>query len=129
MKCPSCDCGDVKTTWIDHEFQYGAVDPVLLECRVPLRFCLKCGKEWLDHVGEGIMQEEVDIHLRPTVIDYAWEIAAKEAARKAEAYNIGQVVNLMESYKIPIEEMDEWCAQTREDHPCLFINHVIEDLG
>jgi hypothetical protein len=63
--CPSCNCSEVSTTWINHQFQYGVdEDPVMLACKVPLRTCLQCSEEWLDHVGEDIIAEVVEIHLR-----------------------------------------------------------------
>jgi hypothetical protein len=55
VKCPSCDCGEVATTWIHHKFPYGE-DHVMLKAWVPLRTCLCCSEEWLDHVAEGIME-------------------------------------------------------------------------
>jgi len=75
------------------------------------------------------MQGRVDLHLSPLVIDDAWLVAAEQAAKRADAYRVPQVVNMMKNYKVQIEEMDEWCDQGREDYPCLFMNHVVEGLG
>ena len=128
--CPSCDSKRVETTWVPHAFQYGPDDDhVILETHVPLRTCLDCSEGWLDHIAEDIMQGRVDLHLSPLVIDDAWLVAAEQAAKRADAYRVPQVVNMMKNYKVQIEEMDEWCDQGREDYPCLFMNHVVEGLG
>jgi len=76
------------------------------------------------------MQGIIDLHLAPAIeIDDAWLVAAEQAAKRADAYNVPQVVNLMKNCKVQIEEMDEWCQQFRGDAPCLFMNHVVEGLG
>jgi hypothetical protein len=128
--CPSCD-GEATTTWVDHKFQYGTdEDHVMLKCKVPLHTCLHCGEKWLDHISEDIMAEVVRVHLLPpVVIDDKWTVEAAEAAQRADAYSIGSVLTLMESYKVQVDEMDEWCAQAREDYPCLFMCHVVEGLS
>ena len=62
LSCPSCEHKTVITTWTAHKFPYGADDPVMLGCMVPVRSC-QCGEQWLDHESEDIMQQVVDIHL------------------------------------------------------------------
>jgi len=129
MNCPSCDSKRVETTWIFHTFQYGPDENhVMLRSHIPFRTCLDCSEGWLDHIAEDIMQEMIDIHLSPMVTDDAWLVAAEQAAKRADAYNVLQVVNLMKDYKVPIDEMDEWCVQGREDFPCLFMNHIVDGL-
>ena len=56
LSCPLCDCNEVATTWIDHEFQYG---DERLKCKVPVRSCLVCSGQWLDHVGEDIIEDVI----------------------------------------------------------------------
>lgn len=66
LKCPSCDCTKVTTTWIDHEFQYGTDgDHVMLECIVPQRTCSLCGEMWLDYAAEEVMDTVIRVHLSP----------------------------------------------------------------
>lgn len=130
LSCPSCEYGKISTTWVDHEFQYGTdEDHVMLKCSVPRRTCPVCNEQWLDHIAEDIMAEVVSLHLSPVVIDTYWIIEATLAAKRADAYSVHQVVCFMEGFKVPIEEMDEWCAQGREDYPCLFMNHVVSGIG
>jgi len=63
LTCPSCDCGEITTTWIRHRFQYGVDPGVMLSTQVPMRSCLHCSEEWLDHVGEGIIDKVIANHL------------------------------------------------------------------
>jgi hypothetical protein len=100
----------------------------MLTCHVPVRTCSVCHEKWLDYQGEDILAEAVRVHLMPKVDD-AWIIEATSAAIRAEAYSVHQVVSIMKGSKVPIEEMDEWCAQGREDYPCLFTSNVVEGLG
>ena len=128
MKCPLCDYNEVDTTWVDHEFQYG--EDVMLKCRVPLRTCHICEAKWLDHRAEDIITEVVELHLKPAiVVDDEWIVEATLAASRADAYNVFSVIKMMKSSKLTIGEMDEWCAQGREDYPCLFKAHVVSGLG
>ena len=123
LTCPSCDAETTPTTtWIDHEFQYGPDwHFVMLECKVPIRTCLGCGQKWFDYRAEELMQEVIDLHLKPTiVIDDEWKAAAEKALLKADVYSLPSTVPLLESFKVPIEDMDEWCAQARLDYPCHF---------
>jgi hypothetical protein len=75
------------------------------------------------------MQEVIDIHLLPTVIDDAWRAAAEKALIKADVFSLPSTVPLLENFKVPIEEMDEWCAQARLDYPCHFKARIVEGLG
>ena len=101
----------------------------MLKCRVPLLTCLGCGGKWLDHQAEDIMTEVVELHLKPAVGGDKWVIEATLAASRKDAYNVHQVVRMMKGLKVPIDEMDEWCAQGREDYPCLFKAHVVSGIG
>ena len=56
QSCPSCDCGGVSTTWIEHTVEY---EDVTLKCNVPMRTCLHCGAEWLDHSAESIIDRMI----------------------------------------------------------------------
>jgi hypothetical protein len=131
MKCPSCDCEQITTIWVDHKFQYGTdEDHVMLDSRVPLRTCLNCSEKWLDCRAEEIMAEVVELHLKPAiVVDDEWKAAAEKALLKADVYSLQAALPLMESFKVPIEDMDEWCAQSRLDYPCHFTADLKMGLG
>ncbi len=63
MKCPSCEGTNVTTIWVRHHFKYGVDPGVMLSTSVPMRNCLDCGEDWLDHVGEGIIDKVIANHL------------------------------------------------------------------
>lgn len=57
-----------------------------------------------------------------------WEAAAKASLRRAQAFNVYQPMLMMANEGVQIEAMDEWCAQAREDYPCMF-TCTVEGLG
>ena len=59
LKCPSCDSQNVTTVWTMHTFQYGAVNPVSLTTRVPVKRCGCCRETWLDYTSEAIMDKVI----------------------------------------------------------------------
>jgi hypothetical protein len=63
------------------------------------------------------------------VTDNNWVTAAKAAVKKADAFIPDQIVGLMKEAKVPIGEMDEWCAISRLDYPCMFKAWVVDGLG
>jgi hypothetical protein len=79
MICLLCDCQEVTTTWIDHRFQYGDAE---LSCKVPVRACTNCKGEWLDCVGEAIIQTVIYQHRTATIKD-DWIAAVEKAAKHA----------------------------------------------
>lgn len=131
MNCPSCDHGEISTTWVNHKFQYGTDENhVMLKCKVPMRTCQNCDEEWLDYVAEDINDRVIAAHLSTVdVTTTEWESAATKAIQDAKAFNIRHILGLMEIEKIAIEDMDEWCEQAREDYLCLFQSNVIGSLG
>lgn len=63
--CPHCESVYVDTTWVNHSFPYGRGDSAVeLTAHVPVHKCLECGEQWLDYVGENLMQEEVNSHTK-----------------------------------------------------------------
>lgn len=53
-----------------------------------------------------------------------WYDEACKAAKRADAFNVEEVVHLMELDEVRIEDMDEWCEQAREDLPCQFLARI-----
>jgi hypothetical protein len=129
--CPSCNSENIVTLWVDHRFPYDtSIDPILLKCTVPLRVCRQCDVEYLDYAGEDIMDEVVRVHLLPPVIvNNAWIAAGESAAQLHKAFNSAQILSLMRSHKVQIDEMPEWCVQWKWDYPCLFQSSVVEGIG
>lgn len=61
--CPRCR-GQVKTSWQPHTFRYGAGDEAEdLEMRVPVRRCVRCDIEFLDHEAERLEHDAVCSYL------------------------------------------------------------------
>lgn len=54
-----------------------------------------------------------------------WHQAALAAAKKADAFSLKQVVEIMAYEEVPQGEMDEWCEQCRYDQPCLFKVQIV----
>lgn len=121
MNCPSCDCNEVSTTWIEHRIQYELI------AKVPFRTCLQCNERWLDYVAEDIIDRVIATHLSTVDVTTAeWKSAATQVIQDAKAFNIHHILGLMKIEKIAIENMDEWCKKAREDYyPCLFRHDVI----
>jgi hypothetical protein len=128
MKCPSCNCDEVTITWVNHIFHYAPI-PKQMEAWVPMHVCSSCSEEWLDHIGEAIIAGVISNYTSVVVIDDEWWLQATLAVRRSNAFSVDQVVTLMKDQKVPIDEMNEWCAHWKWDYPCLFKNNVVEGLG
>lgn len=55
-----------------------------------------------------------------------WRQEAVAAAKRANAYNIEQVVNVLDG--ICIDDLDDWCSKLKQDYPCLFTVSVRKGL-
>ncbi len=124
MSCPSCDCTEVTSEWVDHVFKYGAAE---LHCKVAPRTCMSCGEQWLDYFSEDTMQRAIEVFLSMAVIDADWMLAAVGAALRSDCFNYLEVVKLLRAERVPVDGMDERCAQFREDWPCLFKSHMVDE--
>lgn len=61
----------------------------------------------------------------------SWEEAALAAAKRAEAFNLTQVVQLLRDDSmdsVPEDQLDDVCGQYRLDYPCLFKGNIGVDL-
>lgn len=58
--------------------------------------------------------------------DTHWRQEAVAAAKRANAYNVVQVVKVLDG--VCIDELDSWCAILKRDYPCLFITSIGEKL-
>jgi len=59
LQCPECNSRNVTTVWTKHTFPYGAVNPVNLTAKVPIRRCGCCKESWLDYISEIIMDRVI----------------------------------------------------------------------
>ena len=58
LECPRCG-GVVSTQVLDHEFQYGVENPVMLKATIPVRTCAACEFDYIDHEAMDIKDEVV----------------------------------------------------------------------
>ena len=54
------------------------------------------------------------------MIDEQWLEEAYSAARRANASDPRQIVQVMKAERVTISDMDEWCRQARLDYPCMY---------
>lgn len=63
-ECPQCGERSVTTYWYHDTFKYGSGDSaVALHVDLPVRRCVMCHLEFLDHEGEQLRHEAVCRHL------------------------------------------------------------------
>lgn len=62
-----------------------------------------------------------------TKMTSSWEKAALIAAKRLDAFNPQQVIEVLRG--VPEDQLDDVCEQCRLDYPCLFYGHVVDGLG
>lgn len=64
QQCPVCDHVGVITEMINTVIRYGVENQVEIPLTVPVRKCVWCNQEFLDHVGESIQEEAIQNYLK-----------------------------------------------------------------
>lgn len=93
-ECPQCGEGSVTTQLIHDSFEYGTGESsVTLQVDLPVRKCLSCGLQYIDHEGEQIRHEAVCRHLgllSPAEISRIREVYGMSRAAFSDLTGLGE---------------------------------------